>query len=89
MFEGGTITDFNKVWFDTFGDTIIGAMKFNIWFPIANEILWKGIRTAKQLKDYFLAGGNYIEINGDNEKECDYTTQCTSIQQYVNIYCGP
>jgi len=50
-FTNGTVTDFNQAWFDTFGDTIVGAMMFNVYYPIVNEIIWFGIRSAKRLKD--------------------------------------
>ena len=74
-FDTGTVTDFNSAWFDNFGDTIVGAMKFNVWYPIANEVVWKTIRWTKQMNDYYRATGTS-------------TTRCTTIQQYVNIHCG-
>ena len=47
---------------------------FNIWFPIAMEIMWWSMRTAFRFKDKFGADGG---------------TKCKTIQQYVNIYAGP
>lgn len=44
VFTKGYDTDFNQNWFQTFGDTIIGAMVFNIWYPFVGEILWATIR---------------------------------------------
>jgi hypothetical protein len=39
MFKGfhGNDTDFNRNWFTSQGDTIVGSMVFNVWFPIAME----------------------------------------------------
>jgi hypothetical protein len=37
------------------GDTIVGSMKFNIWFPIAMEFGYWGMRTAFRLKDKYQA----------------------------------
>lgn len=45
-------TDFGTGWFDSCSDTIIGAMKFNTWFPIANEIGWFGLRSLIRAKDF-------------------------------------
>lgn len=51
VFTKGYDTDFNQNWFQTFGDTIIGAMVFNIWYPFVGEILWATIRQAKRWVD--------------------------------------
>lgn len=40
----GYATDFDSKWFETFGDTIIGAMMFNVWYPLIGEFMWAGIR---------------------------------------------
>lgn len=76
VFFQGSISDFDSMWFDNMGATIIGSMRFNIFFPIANEILWYGIRSALRLKD-----GAFTEE--------DKSTKKTSIQQYVNLMSGP
>ena len=47
----GSDSDFNRNWFKSIGDTIVQAMVFNIWFPIAMEIMWFAMRTAFRLKD--------------------------------------
>jgi hypothetical protein len=70
MFDG-TDSDFNQSWFSSIGDTIVGSMKFNIYFPIAMEFMWFGMRTAFRLKDKVGAG--------------ESGTNCKTIQQYVNI----
>mmetsp|Transcript_8384 Transcript_8384/g.14013 ORF Transcript_8384/g.14013 Transcript_8384/m.14013 type:complete len:164 (+) Transcript_8384:2389-2880(+) len=51
-------------------------MVFNIWFPIAMEIGYKGLRTLYRVMD---------KLN----LEEGYNTKCTTIQRYVNIYAGP
>jgi hypothetical protein len=35
------------------GDTIVAAMMFNVWFPVAMEFGYYGMRLAFKLKDYF------------------------------------
>lgn len=71
----GSDSDFNQNWFSSIGDTIVGSMMFNIYFPIGMEIMWYGMRTAFRLKDKMGAG--------------ESGTKCQTIQQYVNIQCGP
>jgi len=73
MFNGSD-SDFNQNWFNSIGDTVVQAMVFNIWFPIAMEIGYFGMRTAFRLKDSI----------GSEEG-----TKCKTIQQYANIYSGP
>lgn len=51
FFVSGYATDFNSDWFDTFGDTIVGAMIFNIWYPFVGEFIWAGIRSLKRYMD--------------------------------------
>jgi len=58
------------------GNTLIGSMKFNVWYPIANDCLWFGIRTLKRVID---------KLRAPDGKQ----TNCITMQQYVNIYAGP
>jgi len=58
------------------GNTLIGSMRFNVWFPIANEMLWFSIRTLKRILDKCRA------------KEGSPTKSVT-MQQYCNIFAGP
>jgi hypothetical protein len=74
MFDG-TDSDFNQNWFSSIGDTIVGSMMFNIYFPIAMEFVWFAMRSVYRLKDKAGAG--------------ESGTNCKTIQQYVNIQCGP
>jgi hypothetical protein len=75
-FFKGNISDFNQNWFTSMGDTIVGSMKFNVWFPIVMEIInWSmryGFRTLDRVK-----------------APEGFTTSTNSIQQYINIFSGP
>jgi len=59
----GYDSDFNSSWFATFGDTIIGAMMFNVWYPIVGEFMWASIRVVKRWNDKRKA-------EDDNETAC-------------------
>lgn len=83
-FRDGVFSDFNQSWFDTFGDTIVGAMRFNCWYPVASEIMWFSIRLAKRLWDQV-----FLEKDPGGDETKDQKTKCVTIQQYVNTYCGP
>jgi hypothetical protein len=75
-FFKGNDSDFNQSWFTSMGDTIVGSMKFNVWFPVAMEIGYYCMRSTYRLKDYFQAPDTY-------------TTSTSSIQQYINLHSGP
>lgn len=47
----GTDPDFNQRWFSTVGDTIVGSMFFNIYFPLLEALLLYGIRSIRRLID--------------------------------------
>lgn len=47
----GPQADFSQDWFTNIGDTIVGSMKFNIFFPIAMEVCWFSMRFAKRFMD--------------------------------------
>ena len=47
----GDSSDFNQNWFTNIGDTIVGSMKFNIYFPFAMEIFWFSLRGMKRIFD--------------------------------------
>jgi len=51
-------------------------MKFNLWYPFANEMVWFSLRTFKRLKDKCCTSG-------------EAKTKSTTIQQYVDIHSGP
>jgi hypothetical protein len=50
MFRGNE-SDFNADWFTSQGETIVGSMIFNIWFPYMMEVGYKCMRVAFRLKD--------------------------------------
>jgi hypothetical protein len=76
MFFRGNDSDFNQNWYTSMGDTIVGSMKFNIWFPVAMEFGYWGMRLAYRLRDYLKAPEGF-------------NTSSQSIQQYINLYAGP
>ena len=76
FFTGG-IADFNSPWFNDIGNTIIGAMMYNIYWPIVEFFLFWGMRTGFRMLDRGICS-------------CDtYKTKKTTLQQYVEIYSGP
>ena len=52
VFFTGNDSDFNSNWFTSQGDTIVGSMVFNIYFPFFMEIGYWMMRLAYRLKDY-------------------------------------
>ena len=72
----GKISDFNMNWFCNFGDTIVGSMYFNIYFPVIMEIINFTMRKTKRLIDYVQRG------EGTN-------TSKKTIQAYIDLYSGP
>ena len=72
----GPESDFSQNWFTNIGDTIVGSMKFNIYFPIGMEIMWFSMRFMKRFLDRMGA-----------TPECP--TKSKTIQQYVNKFNGP
>lgn len=43
-FFNGNDSDFNTNWFTSQGETIVGSMVFNIWFPFMMEVGYKCMR---------------------------------------------
>lgn len=77
IFSSGTDTDFNQNWFQAFGDTLIGAMIFGIYYPFIGEGIWGGLRILKRIIDTYRGSDN------------DGKTACITQQLYINTYCGP
>ena len=71
----GDSSDFNQNWFTNIGDTIVGSMKFNIYFPVAMEVMWFTMRFVKRYRDK-----SGIESHPSKSK---------SLQQFVNVWSGP
>ena len=70
--KGGS-SDFNQNWFTNIGDTIVGSMKFNIYFPTCMEVFWFSTRYLKRFLD----------------KRGSETSNSKSLQQYINVWSGP
>ena len=68
--------DFDSNWFNDIGNTLVGAMLFNVYWPICEFFINYGMRYGFRLLDRKL--------------KCDeYVTKKTTIQQYVEVYSGP
>lgn len=68
--------DFDSAWFQNIGNTLIGAMFFNIYWPVLEFFSFWGMRTGYRLLD------RTFGCNADRTKK-------TTIQQYVELYSGP
>jgi len=44
-------TDFDDWWFSDIGNTLVGAMLFNIYWPILEFFVWFGYRTLFRCLD--------------------------------------
>lgn len=68
--------DFNAQWFSQIGTTLVGAMMFNIYWPVVEFFVFFGMRSTFRLLDRSFS--------------CDKNrTKKTTIQQYVELYSGP
>lgn len=47
----GKIGDFNTFWFGDIGKTLVGAMMFNVYWPVMEAFVWYGYRLAFRLLD--------------------------------------
>ena len=72
----GGIPDFNTQWFRDIGATLVGAMLFNVYWPVVEFFVFFGMRTAFRLLD------RSFTFNAERTKK-------TTIQQYVELYSGP
>lgn len=48
---GGQFSDFNSMWFRSIGNTLIGTMWFNAWFPILEALMYLGLRILFRVMD--------------------------------------
>ena len=72
----GSFGDFNGAWFRTVGNVLIGAMFFNLYYPLIEAGAYLGIRSCGRCRD----------------RGCTWsgkTTKQTSVQGYLNVYSGP
>jgi hypothetical protein len=75
-FINGRFADFDSLWFNDIGSTLVGAMIFNIYWPIAEFFINFGMRFGYRLLD--------------RRFKCDPNlTKKITLQQYVELYSGP
>ena len=72
----GNLSDFDSDWFNDIGNTLVGAMIFNIYFPVAEFLGFWAMRTTFR----FLDRGCGCDVK---------KTKKTTIQQYMDLYMGP
>lgn len=72
----GNIADFDEFWFNDIGNTLVGAMIFNVYFPVAEFVGFWFMRFGFRCMD---RGFTFNDMN----------TKKTSIQQYADLYMGP
>uniref|UniRef100_A0A7S3I2P9 Uncharacterized protein n=1 Tax=Favella ehrenbergii TaxID=182087 RepID=A0A7S3I2P9_9SPIT len=71
----GKMPDFNSAWFRSVGDVIVGAMVFNVYYPIIEVLMYWGLRILFRCMDRGCS--------------CKGSTRSTSIQGYISLYQGP
>jgi hypothetical protein len=77
----GRYRDFTPAWYMDIGETICGAMFFNIFFPIIEFFIFFALRCFWRLVDM-----DYIRCS---KVRSENGTKCKTIQSYVDIYGGP
>jgi hypothetical protein len=73
---GRSLPDFNSTWFTDIGDTLVGAMLFNVYWPALEFFTFWGMRYGYRLLDRSFTRD-------------EYKTKKTTIQQYVELFSGP
>lgn len=68
--------DFNSQWFNDIGTTLVGAMLFNVYWPVVEFFVFFGMRSTFRCLDRSLT------CNSERTKK-------TTLQQYVELYSGP
>lgn len=72
----GKLSDFDAIWFNDIGSTLVGAMMFNVYWPAMEFSVWLGYRIGFRMLDRCF--------------RCDkHNTKKITIQQYVELYSGP
>jgi len=49
--DGGQFSDFDQMWFRSIGNTIIGTMYFNAFFPVLESLGYLGLRLLFRIMD--------------------------------------
>lgn len=75
---GGSMSDFTGAWFLTIGNVLVGAMTFNLYYPVLEAVMYWFIRWQGRCRD-----------RGCRCPSENVTTKQTSIQGYLNKYAGP
>lgn len=82
----GSLPDFNSGWFRSVGDIIVGAMVFNIYYPILEVLGYWGLRILFRCLD---RGCSCKKEKVGEDGTMVPNTKSTSIQGYISIYQGP
>ena len=72
---GRKMPDFDTLWFQAIGNTLVGAMMFNLYWPLIEFCVFWGMRTAYRMLDRSFS--------------CKKTTKKTTLQLYYELYAGP
>ena len=51
LLDGGQFSDFDQMWFRSIGNTIIGTMWFNAFFPVLESLGYLGLRLLFRIMD--------------------------------------
>ena len=49
--NSGSLSDFNAAWFKTIGNVLVGAMMFNMYYPVIEACMYGGIRFLGRCRD--------------------------------------
>jgi len=74
----GSLSDFNGRWFQTIGNVLVGAMMFNLYYPILEAVLYWFLRWQGRCRD-----------RGCRCPSAEETTKQKAIQGYLDMYAGP
>lgn len=47
----GSLSDFNSRWFKTIGNVLVGAMMFNMYYPVIEAVMYYAIRSLGRCRD--------------------------------------
>ena len=73
--KSGNMSDFNYAWYRGPGNVLVGAMFFNLYYPIIEAAGYWALRAQGRCRD------RGCKLSGR-------TTKQTSIQAYMNVYSG-
>lgn len=77
LFSFGSIPDFDAMWFNQIGYSMVYAMAYNIFWPLMEFCIYWGMRFTFRAMDR-----GFLSCN-------TYKTKKTTLQQYVELYSGP